>query len=70
MLKALKDTQKLKELQPLLIEVREAQIEFDKDMKEDNNTKGSLDRLEYALSDLQEWIANNIKGRKTNGKKK
>ena len=61
MLKILKNKKKLEELEPLLIEVRKAQIEFDADIKENNNTKGSLDRLEYALSDLQEWISHNIK---------
>ena len=61
MLKILKNKKKLEELETLLIEVREAQIEFDADIKEGNDTKGSLDRLEFALSDLQEWISNNIK---------
>ena len=43
-------------------QVRKAQIEFEMDLKEGNNTKGSLDRLEYAQSDLYDYIRNNIEG--------
>lgn len=43
-------------------QVRKAQIEFENDIKEGNNTKGSLDELEYAQSDLYDYIRDNIEG--------
>lgn len=46
----------------LMMQVRKAQIEFEKDIKEGNDTKGSLDTLEYAQSDLYEYIRDNIEG--------
>ena len=46
----------------LMKQVRKAQIEFEKDIKEGNNTKGSLDTLEYAQSDLYDYIRENIGG--------
>lgn len=42
--------------------VREAQIEFENDFKNDYSTKGSLDKLEYAQSDLYDYIRENIEG--------
>ena len=54
-----------KELQQLLIKWRETQINFEKDIEENNDTKGSLDALEYAQSDVYEWVKNNIKVNET-----
>lgn len=48
------------ELKYLLMEYRKAQIEFNKDIDEGNDTDGSLDRLEYAQSDIYDWVAKNI----------
>lgn len=45
-----------------LMVLRKAQIEFEKDIKEGNDTKGSLDTLEYAQSDIYDWVYKNIKG--------
>ena len=49
------------ELKYLLKNLRAAQVEFEKDFEEDNNTKGSLDGLEYAQSDIYDWVKENIK---------
>lgn len=45
----------------LMREVRKAQIEFENDIANGYSTKGSLDRLEYAQSDLYDYIKENIK---------
>lgn len=52
------------ELKYLLMSLKKAQVEFEKDLEEDNNTKGSLDRLEYAQSDIYDWVEKNIEGDK------
>lgn len=57
----MKKSKTVDELMALLKELRKAQIEFNKDIDEGNNTKGSLDRLEYAQSDIYEWVEKNIK---------
>ena len=46
----------------LMRQVRNAQIELDNDIKEGNRTKSSLDALEYAQSDLYDYIRDNIEG--------
>ncbi len=51
----------ISKLMDLLKALRKAQIEFNNDLKEDNSTKGSLDKIEYAQSDIYEWVENNIK---------
>lgn len=48
------------ELKHLLWKLKKAIMEFEKDIREDNNTKGSLDRLEYAQSDIYDWVEKNI----------
>lgn len=49
------------ELKYLLKNLKKAQVEFEKDFEEDNDTKGSLDGLEYAQSDIYDWVNENIK---------
>ena len=48
------------ELKYLLRKLKLAINEFEKDFEEDANTKGSLDRLEYAQSDVYDWVKKNI----------
>ena len=48
------------ELMYLLRKLKSAIVEFEKDFEEDNNTKRSLDRLEYAQSDIYDWVKENI----------
>ena len=48
------------ELKYLLMEWRKAQKTFDDDVEEDNDTKSSLDALEYAQSDVYDWVHENI----------
>lgn len=43
-----------------MMEVRKAIKEFDDDIEQNNDCKGSLDNLEYAQSDLYDYIKNNI----------
>lgn len=45
-----------------MMQLRKAQEEFENDCKMNNDTKGSLDALEYAQSDLYEWVYKNIEG--------
>ena len=44
----------------LLRTYRDAILEFDNDTKENNSTKGSLDRLEYAQADIYDWVKKNM----------
>ena len=44
----------------LMKQVRKAQIEFEKDIREGNREKSSLEALEYAQSDLYDYIRDNI----------
>lgn len=44
----------------LLMNMRKALKEFDDDIKANNNTKSSLDRLEFAQGDLMEYVEQNI----------
>lgn len=50
-----------KDLFKLLKGLKDAFVEFEEDMDKDYSTKGSLDRLEYAQSDLLDWVKGNIK---------
>lgn len=43
-----------------MMEVRKALKDFDDDFAKNNDCKGSLDKLEYAQSDLCDYIKNNI----------
>lgn len=48
------------ELKYYLRKLKSAIVEFEQDFRENNNTKGSLDRLEYAQSDIYDWVKENI----------
>ena len=48
------------ELKHYLRKLKSAIVEFEKDFQENNNTKGSLDQLEYAQSDIYDWVKENI----------
>lgn len=50
------------ELKYLLMELKKAINEFENDFENNNDTKGSLDRLEYAQSDIYDYVKKNIKG--------
>lgn len=43
-----------------MMEVRKAIKEFDDDVNQNNDCKGSLDKLEYAQSDLYDYIKKSI----------
>lgn len=43
-----------------MMEVRKALKDFDDDFSKNNDCKGSLDKLEYAQSDLCDYIKNSI----------
>lgn len=47
-------------LKYLLRKLKIAIVEFQDDCEHDYNTKGSLDRLEYAQSDIYDWVSENI----------
>lgn len=49
-----------KDLFKLLKGLKNAFVEFEEDIDKNNSTKGSLDRLEYAQSDLLDWVKDNI----------
>ena len=48
------------ELKYLLRKLKNAIVEFNKDIENHHSTKGSLDRLEYAQSDIYDWVNKNI----------
>ena len=48
------------ELKYLLRKLKNAIVEFTNDVKKNHNPKSSLDRLEYAQSDLYDWVDKNI----------
>lgn len=50
------------ELKYLLMELKKAITEFEHDFENNCDTKGSLDRLEYAQSDIYDYVKKNIKG--------
>lgn len=50
-----------KDLFKLLKGLKDTFVEFEEDIDKNNSTKGSLDRLEYAQSDLLDWVKDNIK---------
>lgn len=50
----------ISEIKFLLMQLRKAQIEFEHDFENNNDTKGSLDRLEYAQSDIYDWVKENL----------
>ena len=43
-----------------LMNLKKAIVEFENDFDNDYSTKGSLDRLEYAQSDIYDWVKENI----------
>lgn len=43
-----------------LMNLKKAIVEFEDDLKNDYSTKGSLDGLEYAQSDIYDWVKENI----------
>lgn len=45
-----------KTLLTLLKKLKKAIIEYEKDFEENNDTKGSLDALEYAESDIYDFV--------------
>lgn len=50
------------ELKYLLMELKKAITEFENDFENNCDAKGSLDRLEYAQSDIYDYVKKNIKG--------
>jgi len=50
------------EVKFLMAQVKKAWLEFQNDIANGYDTKGSLDKVEYAQSDLTEWILENVKG--------